>query len=280
MTASTTRTRSSASLAAAAALAGSVLSGTVAAPIAHADALDPIKSTVASDRLVRGPGCETLNYNGQLEDIAQRYARVHVPFAGGADGNGNTTDAQGVNYNGEIRAFWGHGDPQAAATTRAYEAGAGNLIGNCDYTEFGVGFIRYEEFEVDDVAIVLGKPAPKPAEAPKPDDPDEAPIPEPGTASDEVAPTDAIRLSFDRGFFTWTPNVTSTAPIPGKCTYVATNALDPDLPGVNEAFDIGPKGSTSWSVLAPPSTYHVEVRCSGPFKGQTVEFGRVNVDVP
>lgn len=86
-------------------------------------------------------------------------------------------------------------------------------------------------------------------------------------------------MSFDRGFATWTANVTSTADIPGNCTYAATN---PVLPGVNKSFDIGPKGSASFSVLAPPplSTYRVVVSCKGTFEGETVEFGRVEQTVP
>src|ERR1700754_2475180 len=195
MTASLTRTRASASLGAAAALAGSVLSGTLSTPIAHAAGeLDKIKGTVASDRVIRGPSCEPLKYNGQLEDIAQRYARVNVPFGGGANGTKEATaDAQGVDYDGEIRAFKGYDDPQAAATTRAYEVGAGTLIGNCDYVEFGVGFIRYDDVEGDSVTIVLGKPnaAPDPAPAEIP-----GPVVNPDPiAPEDDAPTDAIRVN-------------------------------------------------------------------------------------
>ena len=217
MTAATTRTRASASLAIATALAGSAVSLTFATPIAHADALDPIKGTVASDRLVRGPSCEPLNYNGQLEDIAQRYARVNVPFGGGANGTKEaTTDAQGVNYNGEVRAFKGYDDPQAAATTRAYEAGAGNLIGDCDYTEFGVGFIRYEDVEVDSVTIVLGKPnaAPDPAPAEIPD-PVVTPPPPPPVEVPKQGPT----VDPDPGILGVTFHITDRSGVASQCTY-------------------------------------------------------------
>lgn len=118
-------TRASASsLAFATAFVGaSVLSGIVAAPMAHADPLDSIINTVKHDRPAR---CPALNYdNGVLEGAAQAYARSENPV-----------DGQPANYNGRTLAFLGSGDPQAAATTSAYSRGAGGLIGNCDFTDF------------------------------------------------------------------------------------------------------------------------------------------------
>ena len=64
-------------------------------------------------------------------------------------------------YNGRTVAFLGSGDPQAAAINSAYTRGASGLISNCDFTEFGVGFIRHEDREVDVVTIVFGAPPKK-----------------------------------------------------------------------------------------------------------------------
>ncbi len=259
-------TRTKASFAFVTAFAGvSMFSGLVAMPIAHADPLDAIINTVKKDRPAR---CPALNYdNGILEGAAQAYARSENPV-----------DGQPAGYNGRTLAFLGSGDPQAAATTSAYSRGAGGVITNCDFTDFGVGFIRHEDRSVDVVTIVLGSPA-KPAQAPAPvvapDPPKQAdPV---APAPDPVAPTDAVQVSFDRGF-TWTVNVTSSAAIAGKCTYVASN---PILPGVNKSFALGPNGSTSFPVLAPPplSTYHVVVSCKGDFNGKNVEYGHVEQDV-
>ncbi|MEH3143141.1 MAG: hypothetical protein PGN37_23870 [Mycobacterium kyogaense] len=234
------------------------------APAAHADPLDAIINTVNKDRPAR---CPALKYDrGVLEGAAQTYARSENPV-----------DGQPAGYNGRTLAFLGSGDPQAAATTSAYSRGAGGVITNCDFTEFGVGFIRHEDREVDVVTIVLGAPN-KPVEAPpKVDVP--PPVVVPDTPKPEpVAPTDAVRLSFDRGIPTWTVNVTNSSALAGTCTYVASN---PVLPGVNKTFSLGPNGSTSFTVLAPPplSTYHVVVSCKGDFNGKNIEFGHVEQDV-
>jgi hypothetical protein len=195
-------------------------------------------------------------------------------------------------YNGKAQLTTGWGDPQAAAINDAYKKGAGALISDCSYTEFGVGFHRDDSSEYDSVSIVFGTPAkaaaptsdagptsdptltPSPASRQCPAGSPTPTVPAFGTCA---APTDAIRVSFDKGVL-WTVNVTSTADIQGKCSYEATN---PVLPGSNKDFDIGPKGSASFTVLAPPpfSTYHVKVSCSGTFDGKNVEFGRVEKDV-
>lgn len=257
-----TRTPATASLAIASAVVGaSVLSGTVAVPVAYASPLAPIIGTVQKDRSVTR--CPQYAYNPVLEGAAQGFVRS--PF--------QAFQPPG-NYNGRTVGFIGVGDPQAAATTAAYESGAGPTISDCGFTEFGVGFRRNESSEEDFVAIVFGAPAPAapPVEAPKPEP---VSVPDPPKA----APTNAVQLSFDRGTGTWTANVTSTADIPGKCSYVASN---PVLPAFKKFFDIGPNGSASFDVLAPPpfSTYHVVVACKGPFEGNTVEFGRVEMNVP
>jgi hypothetical protein len=256
-------TRTAVSLALATAFAGSL----AAMPVAHADPLDAIINTVNKDRPAR---CPALKYDrGVLEGAAQTYARSENPV-----------DGQPAGYNGRTLAFLGSGDPQAAATTSAYSRGAGGVITNCDFTDFGVGFVRHEDREVDVVTIVLGAPA-KPVEAaPAPAaNPAPAPVAVPDPPKpDPVAPTDAIRLAFDRGLTSWTVNITNSSALAGTCTYVATN---PVLPGVNKTFSIGPNGSTSFPVLPPPplSTYHVTVSCKGDFNGKNVEFGHVEQDV-
>jgi hypothetical protein len=258
-------TRASASIAFATAFVGaSVLSGMLATPIAQADPLDPIINTVKRDRPAR---CPALNYdNGVLEGAAQAYARSENPV-----------DGQPGGYNGRTLAFLGSGDPQAAATTSAYSRGAGGLISNCDFTDFGVGFVRHEDREVDVVTIVFGAPAAKPV-APAPVVvPDPVKVPD-AVIPDPVAPTNAVTMNIGVSIGTATVDIASTASIPGSCTYSATAPL---LPAVNKKFDLAPNGSTSFTTLSPPllSTYHVVLSCKGEFNGKTVEFGHVEQDV-
>ena len=256
----------------------SLLWGALASPVASADdPLGPIRGAVNGDRT--RTACPAFAYSQVLEDLAQAAVRP-----------GDRTGGDLSAYNGTAKLTIGWGDPQAAAINDAYQKGAGQLIGNCSYTEFGVGFHRDESLEYDSVSIVFGTPA-KAAPPPAPN-PDPVPtpavqqcpagsptptVPASGTCAPVPPPKDAVRVSFVKGF-QWTVNVTSTADIAGKCTYVATNPL---LPGANRSFDIAPKGSASFTVLAPPplSTYHVVVSCTGPFNGATVEFGRVEQDV-
>ena len=261
-------TRASASLALAGAFAGiSMLSGLLAAPIAQADPLDPIINTVKKDRPAR---CAPLNYdNGVLEGAAQAYARSENPV-----------DGQPAGYNGRTLAFLGSGDPQAAATTSAYSRGAGGLISNCDFTDFGVGFIRHEDREVDVVTIVFGSPNKAPAPAPVPVDKpaDKPPAADPVVVPAPVEPKDAVTMNISVSFPNSTVDIASSADIPGTCTY---NATAPLLPGVNKKFELQPKGSTSFTTLSTPlfSTYHVVLSCKGQFNGKTVEFGHVEQDV-
>ncbi|MCW2511499.1 MAG: hypothetical protein JWR11_541 [Mycobacterium sp.] len=259
--------RASASLAFATTFVGaSVLSGLLAMPVAHADPLDSIINTVKHDRPAR---CPALNYdNGMLEGAAQAYARSENPV-----------DGQPAGYNGRTLAFLGSGDPQAAATTSAYSRGAGGLISNCDFTDFGVGFIRHEDREVDVVTIVFGAPA-KPAPAP-------VVVPDPVKAADPVKPADpvaapdpvdAVTMNISVSWPNSTVDIASSAPIPGTCTYSATAPL---LPAVNKTIKLAANGSTSFTTLSPPplSTYHVVLSCKGESNGKTVEFGHVEQDV-
>lgn len=240
--------------------------GAVVVPAAHADdPLAPIRASVNTERA--RTVCPALTYSGALEAAAQALVRAAGKNA-----------FQVTGYNGTTVKTWGFGDPQAAAINATYRNGAGQTISNCTFSEFGVGFIRDDENEEDTVGIVFGAPTgvqPSPTGSPTPT---LTPVPaaEPLTPP-KVAPTNAIQVSFDRGL-QWTVNVTSAADIPGACTYSATNPL---LPGTNRSFTIDPKGTTSFTVLAPPplSVYRVVVACSGPFDGRTVEFGRFERDV-
>jgi hypothetical protein len=70
-------------------------------------------------------------------------------------------------------------------------------------------------------------------------------------------------------------SVTSTADIPGQCTYDA-NEANGLVPAVNQTFDIAPKGTKELTFPAPLplQSWRVVVACSGDFNGQNVEFGR------
>jgi len=112
--------------------------------------------------------------------------------------------------------------------------------------------------------------APKPAPAPPPPPPPPPPV--------KKAPTNAVTMDIQISGLNAEVSIASTADIPGTCTYKATAPL---LPAVNRTFDLGPNGSTNFSLLAPPllSTYHVVLSCKGIFDGKSVEFGHVERDV-
>ena len=162
--------RASAAVAIATFMAGFVLAPMAAAPIAHADPdpfADPrinIYNTVDKD--LGTAGCNTAE-NRPLEDAAQAYAASENP-----------ADGRPANYNGKTAAFLGSGDPQAAAINSAYRNGAGAVIQHCQFSQYGVGFLRKDHGNgaVDVVTIVFGTPAPAPP--PKPD-PVLVPIQEP-----------------------------------------------------------------------------------------------------
>ncbi|CAN5521190.1 hypothetical protein BH09ACT8_BH09ACT8_50120 [soil metagenome] len=250
-----------------------------AAPIANADdPLGPIRSTVNGDR--SATGCPAFVYSKVLEDLAQTAVRPGDPRGGDLSG-----------YNGKARLTTGWGDPQAAAINDAYKKGAGALISNCDYTEFGVGFHRNDSLEYDAVSIVFGVPA-QAAAPPVPTpaaDPSLTPTPASrqcpaGSPTPTVPafgicapPTDKVSVSFVKGV-SWTVNVTNASNIAGKCTYMA-NGLGGSLG--NRSFDIAANGSASFQVPAPLLfvTYHVVTSCHGTFDGKDVEFGHNEQDV-
>jgi hypothetical protein len=128
-----------------------LLSLVLAAPVARADVLDDLRGTVTADRLKYGPACPPLKYNNLLQDIGFAQGQF-IPESA-------KSNALIASYSGEVRSVIGVGDPMAAARTDAYKKGAGNLIGNCEWTGYGVSFIRYEPTETDWVGIVFGKPS-------------------------------------------------------------------------------------------------------------------------
>ena len=274
-----TTTRISKPFAIAAAIASFCAPAISLAPMAQADdALAPIRSTVARDR--SGTACKALDYNVDLEATAQKYARTE-----------KLEDGLASAFKGTVVPFKGSGDPQAAATTSAYASGAGPAISDCKWTDVGVGFVRYEEGqrpdldgdEIDVVTIVFGQaqaPAPEPVKC------------EGGTTvpAGQTCPplklkvpvlTDAVDVTFpNKGALEWTVNVTNNSPdIGGKCTY---NATSPGLPPSSKNFDLGPKGTATFQVPAPPlfTTWRVVTSCRGTWEGQDVEFGHDEQNVP
>lgn len=289
-------------------IAGLVLSLLMVAPTAQADSLADIRGTVARDRA--NAGCPDLKYNQTLQDIAFAQADyIPAPPA--------TIDGLKASYKGAVTTVVvGDGDPMAAALTAAYERGGGAAIGNCSNTEFGVSFRRNENYDPEDlVGLVFGTPsqsATSPAEGqgqgpakeePKPpvkcgpnDVETEVPAGQqctpkppvecpPGGPQQTVPagqkcppPANAVRVTFDRGFGSWTVNVKNNAGIGGSCTYTATSQSG--LPGRDEAFDIAPNGTHSFSVIAPVGKYDVVTSCTGTYDGAQVEFGHDAQTVP
>ena len=131
----------------------SLVGAALVPPAAHADdPLWPIKATIERDR---EKGCHDtrvafsptapFHWDPDLEAIAQTYARTEkIP---------DTPPPRGFQ---NVVPYIGTGDPQAQATTRAYDNGARKWIGNCrlDMLSYGVGFSRHGERDV--VTIVLG----------------------------------------------------------------------------------------------------------------------------
>ena len=78
-----------------------------------------------------------------------------------------------------------------------------------------------------------------------------------------------------------TVSVTSTSPIPGHCTYDATE-VNGFGPPVHQEFDIAKLGKKNLTLLAPlpGQTYHVVLSCRGDFNGQDVEFGHQEQNFP
>ncbi|HEY9304264.1 MAG TPA: hypothetical protein VIO95_08245 [Mycobacterium sp.] len=122
-------------------------------PNAHADPLDGPRTAV--ERARADSTCPPLNYKVDLEDVAQKYARDRKASRGDNPGPG------------QVVAYYGSGDPQSKAIDEMMTGGAAGAIRDCRYTDYGVGFVRYESMELDFVSVVLGPGGP-PAPAAKP----------------------------------------------------------------------------------------------------------------
>lgn len=156
-----------------------------------------------------------LTYNDKLERGAQTAVHPGDPSGGEVYG-----------YNSRVKLIVGWGDPQAAAINDAYHKGAGGLISNCDFTEFGVGFYRDESLEWDSVSIYFGAPsaappASTPVVTPAPAGkqcPVGSPTPTVGIHETCAAPTNQVSVSFVKGLM-WTVNATNASNIAGKCVH-------------------------------------------------------------
>ena len=268
-------------MAATSALAVALLSGTA---VAHADdPLAPIKNAVNGDR--SRTVCPAFTYSRVLEDAAQRMVRYSSLETWGTP----------AGYKGRTQSFYGFGDPEVQAISDAYRSGASALIGDCSYTEFGVGFIRFDDKDTDVVGIFFGAPdkVTTPAGTPSPTaDPTLVPtpavqtcpagsptptVPAFGTCAPVPPPKDKVQVSVVKGP-QWNVNVTNAAGIGGKCTFTV------DGPGgglSNRAFDIRANGSASFPIGTPLPfvTYHAVTSCHGTFNGTDVEFGHDEQDV-
>jgi hypothetical protein len=183
-----TASRTSAMFGIAIGVAGSAV---LMAPLAHADSLQNVIDAVNKDR--GKTHCPALVYNPVLQQGAGAYANSE-----------NAADARPGNYNGQVFPYLGSGDPQAAAINSAYKRGAGDTIGLCNYTEFGVGFVRHEDRSVDVVTIVFGIPGPPPTNnapvdigtpIPAPDNPPPVVTPHPGKVTPPVNPPAPVALT-------------------------------------------------------------------------------------
>jgi hypothetical protein len=263
-----------------------MLSGLVAMPLAHATELDDIAAVVKGNRPAT---CPPLVYNGALQGAAQAYARSENPV-----------DGQPGGYNGRTLAFLGSGDPQDAAINSAFSRGAGGLVTNCDFTDFGVGFIRYEDGQplgagnrrgddltIDVVTIVFGSPpkaaapvqegpkeVPKPAKVPCPAGSPVAEVDAGQTCPPVVVPdvTDAISANFETGFLSVKVTVSNSSDLSAKCTYDAT-PFD-----THRDFTIAPKGEKvlSFNGLNSGTEYQVKIVCNDASGKQSAPIGTVN----
>ena len=252
-----------------------LLSGAGAMPTANADdPLGPIRGTVNGDR--SRTGCAAFTYSQTLEDLAQTAVRPGDPRGGDLSG-----------YPGRAKLIIGYGDPQAQAINEAYKSGAGDLIGNCSYTEFGVGFQRNENLETDSVSLVFGTPVtvtpapdtsatltPTPASRTCPAGSPTPTVPAFGTCA---PPTNQVSVKVVKGL-QWTVDVTNASSIVGKCTFTANG---PGGSLSNRTFDLAANGSTTFPIGTPLpfATYRVVTSCHGTFDGKDVEFGHDEQDV-
>jgi hypothetical protein len=128
-----------------------LLCTTLAMPIARADPLDGPRGAVQKARA--DSTCGPLNYNVDLENAAQQFAR----------NDNNASELQWPGYTGgDIRLFDGYGDPQSAAIDGML-SGAGGFVRDCRFKDYGVGFVRVGERDTVSLALGEGLAFPKSA---------------------------------------------------------------------------------------------------------------------
>ncbi|MCT7657299.1 hypothetical protein [Mycobacterium deserti] len=106
----------------------------------------------------------------------------------------------------------------------------------------------------------------------------------PGSAKAQVPgsescapPANAVTMNIGGGALTRTVSVTNNSALAASCAYDAKGTGGVFAPGLNRQINVGPNGSTSIDVPAPPlgSTYQVTLTCTGNWDGKQVEIGRV-----
>ena len=257
----TTRKRASASLACATAFVGaSMLSGTVAMPIASADTLpNGLTVTCNQDSDIHATciigGCPRVNGDHVVD-------AVHVMLNGGHQ---------------EEYSFQVH--QRRDAPVRGINGGGRANIGvqACRKNTIEADWcIPYANYTYTPPAKPAGpgpadqKPADqKPADQ-KPADPKPA----------EVAPTNAVSLSFQRQGVSEVASIKNSSKVSGQCHYNATDA-NGLLPAKVDDFPIGPNATVTRTYPAPPplDTYNASVTCHGNFNGQDVQFGTASQSV-
>ena len=294
-------------------VAGLLFSMLIGAPITHADPIADIRGTVARDRA--NSHCPDLKYNQTLQDIAFAAA---APIPAPADqiegmkasygGPVAVFTAAGDPQAATLTKAYRNGGGGAIGDCSMTDFGVSFIRDEAyDQNDYGPDFI----------GLVFGKAAaPKPANSgagggapaqdtqppvicpagsttdtvpfgqqctPKPPEMKTCP---PGGTQKEVqvgqpcpAQTNAVKVTFDRGFGQWTVNAANSSAIGGSCTYTAND--NNGGVGHNDTFNIGPNGKASIKVPAPlPFTsYHVVTSCTGTYDGQQVEFGHDEQDV-
>jgi hypothetical protein len=94
------------------------------------------------------------------------------------------------------------------------------------------------------------------------------------------APANAVTVSFQRSFATWTVNVKNNAGIGGSCHYEAVDTGGGF--GAQEDFNIEPNGTASFQKPAPVLTrsYTATTTCTGTYDGKQVQFGNDVQTIP